>query len=267
LSGEIVDSSLPSESSFQSGSGSDSADKTSIFDEIDRQMSDLQNEIDKYGLLGKTPNNATTNGATDNSTDNYDSSGDETPPPPPEFTREVSPPPLPPPCVMPGTTPPTSNSTYMMLTKPSLPEPEGPPPPPPVQNGYAFNTPHVPQEVRNPLGNLASKNNDTAVNNANSNAANSKPKEPIYESIKPRPEPLGGPAEDEQPMEYGFAMTQQQQQQRTVNRRPPLPQIPVQNQNGVYGKSPLEMEREARRMVRVRRELERIQVPIRFIAT
>ena len=67
-------------------------------------------------------------------------------------------------------------------------------------------------------------------------------------------------------MEYGFAMTQQQQQQlqqRTGNtRRPPLPQVPVQNQNGVYGtgKSPLEMEREARRMVRVRRELERIQV-------
>jgi len=52
LSGEIVDSSLPSESSFQSGSGSsDSAEKTSIFDEIDRQMTDLQNEIDKYGLL------------------------------------------------------------------------------------------------------------------------------------------------------------------------------------------------------------------------
>ena len=196
-----------------------------------------------------------------NSTDNYESSGDETPPPPPEFNREVSPPPLPPPCVMPGTTPPTSNSTYMMLTKPSLPEPEGPPPPPPVQNGYAFNTPHIPQEVRNPLGNVAGKNNNdtTVVNNTISNVAN-KPKEPIYESIKPRPEPLGGPAEDEQPMEYGFAMTQQQQQQRGLNRRPPLPQIPVQNQNGVYGKSPLEMEREARRMVRVKRELERIQV-------
>jgi hypothetical protein len=94
---------------------------------------------------------------------------------------------------MPGTTPPASNATYMMLTKPSLPEPEGPPPPPPVQNGYAFNTPHIPQEVRNPLGNLSGKNVD-ASGNAGVNAANSKkPKEPIYESIKPRPEPLGGP--------------------------------------------------------------------------
>ena len=229
-------------------------------------MSDLQNEIDRYGRIGKSA--PTTNGqaADVSSTDNYESSGDETPPPPPEFTREVSPPPLPPPCILPGTTPPTSNSTYMMLTKPSLPEPEGPPPPPPVQNGYAFNTPHIPQEVRNPLGNLAGKNaGDSSGNGAINIAANAKkPKEPIYESIKPRPEPLGGPAEEEPPMEYGFAMTQQQQQQlqqrTTANRRPPLPQVPAQNQNGVYGKSPLEMEREARRMVRVRRELERIQV-------
>jgi hypothetical protein len=262
LSGEIVDSSLPSESSFQSGSGgSESADKTSIFDEIDRQMSDLQNEIDRYGLLKQ--NDATTNGG-DAST-NYESSGDETPPPPPDFNREPSPPPLPPPCVMPGTTPPTSNSTYMLLTKPSLPEPEGPPPPPPVQNGYAFNTPHIPPEVRNPLGNLAGKNSDAG--NANSGSSNNgimkKPKEPIYESIKPRPEPLGGPADDEAGMEYGFTMTQQNP--RPANGRPPLPQVPGrnqnQNQNGIYGgKTPLEIEREARRMNRVKRELERIQV-------
>jgi hypothetical protein len=74
LSGEIVDSSLPSESSFQSGSGSsDTADKTSIFDEIDRQMTDLQNEIDKYGLLhrGKM---AAENSTTKNK-DGYGSSG------------------------------------------------------------------------------------------------------------------------------------------------------------------------------------------------
>jgi hypothetical protein len=79
---------------------------------------------------------------------------------------------------------------------------------------------------------LAGKNSNDGSANAAAAAANAKkPKEPIYESIKPRPEPLGGPAEDEPQMEYGFAMTQQQQQQqRPTNRRPPLPQVPAQNQ-------------------------------------
>jgi len=229
LSGEIVDSSLPSESSFQSGSGnSDSADKSSIFDEIDRQMSDLQNEIDRYGKQQTRQKENPTN-------ENYESSGDETPPPPPEFTREVSPRHYPS-VHDDGNNAPTSNSTYMLLTKPSLPEPEGPPPPPPVQNGYAFNTPHMPPEVRNPLGNLTGKNtSETGSGNTGSNGIMKKPKEPIYESIKPRPEPLGGPAEDESGMEYGFTMPQQQQL-RPANGRQPLPQVPVRNSNGIYGK-------------------------------
>ena len=210
-------------------------------------------------------NGVTTNGGVTTNRDSYESSGDETPPPPPEFTREVSPPPLPPPCSM-GTTPPTSNSTYMLLTKPSLPEPEGPPPPPPIQNGYAFNTPHMPPEVRNPLGNLTGSNSSGGLSNNSTGSSNNgimkKPKEPIYESIKPRPEPLGGPAEDDPGMEYGFTMASQP---RPANGRPPLPQVPGRNNNqtgnGIYGgKSPLELEREARRMNRVRRELERIQV-------
>ena len=59
----------------------------------------------------------------------------------------MSPPPLPPP----SAALPQQQQPPMQLGKPSLPEPEGPPPPPPVQNGYAFNTPHLSQEVRNPL--------------------------------------------------------------------------------------------------------------------
>ena len=98
----------------------------------------------------------------------------------------------------------------MFLGKPSLPEPEGPPPPPPVQNGYAFNNPIL---------------NKTA-----------KPKEPIYESIKPRPEPLGGCSDDSN-QEYGFPRT------NGNGTRPILP----------------ENDRESRRILRVQRELERIQ--------
>merc|ERR1711971_477581 len=91
-----------------------------------------------------------------------------TPPPPPEFDRDdsYSPPPLPPP----------EHSHGMQLAKPSLPEPEGPPPPPPVQNGYAFSNSHFNQETKKIV---AAK----PINKA---------KEPIYESIKPRPEPVGG---------------------------------------------------------------------------
>ena len=81
-------------------------------------------------------------------------------------------------------TPPTSG---MQLGKPSLPEPEGPPPPPPVQNGYAFSNPILPASHVN-------------------QQQNNKSKEPIYESIKPRPEPLGGSG-DEIQEEYGFPKT------------------------------------------------------------
>jgi len=49
-------------------------------------------------------------------------------------------------------------------------------------------------EVRNPLANSMS-NSSSMTNGLNSS---NKPKEPIYESIKPRPEPLGGPADDGQ---------------------------------------------------------------------
>lgn len=49
-------------------------------------------------------------------------------------------------------------------------------------------------EVRNPLANSMS-NSNSLTNGLN---VSSKPKEPIYESIKPRPEPLGGPADDGQ---------------------------------------------------------------------
>ena len=290
LSGEIPDSvisgSIRSDfSSVRSSTGESSNEKeASILDEIDRQMSDLQNEIDLYSLGSssviqdgqRTPQNNGRNGVDD----------EMTPPPPPEFSRtsrEPSPPPLPPPCnaTTPGTTPPT-NSIHM-LAKPSLPEPEGPPPPPPVQNGYAFNTPHISQEVRNPLKTQVKQEKN-------------KPKEPIYESIKPRPEPLGGPGgpinggNDMMAEEYGF--TCQVNQFAAKNQPAPLKPLSANTLNGVageyqtglqaadstygftgngvYGSSngrqrtrvgsaALEAEREARRMVRVRRELERIQ--------
>ncbi len=172
-----------------------------------------------------------------------------------------------------------------MLAKPSLPEPEGPPPPPPIQNGYAFNTPHINQDMRN-----NSKLQKPQV------LKKKKPKDPIYESIKPRPGPLGGlggtvnggnevlgeeygftcpanqlPNTNQQPLkqlsnnvpngageEYGFT---RQDKQSTYG---------FSNSSRIYGTSrgqqkprvvsaALEAEREARRMVRVRRELERIQ--------
>jgi hypothetical protein len=90
----------------------------------------------------------------------------------------------------------------------------------------------MPPEVRNPLGNLATNNSGPPGTNSNPvNGVTMKPpqpKEPIYESIKPRPEPLGGPAEDDPGMEYGFTMTQQNP--RPANGRPALPQVPVRNQ-------------------------------------
>jgi hypothetical protein len=292
LSGEVTGSmrseSVRSEfSSVRSSTGESSNEKeASILDEIDRQMSDLQNEIDLYSLRSNSINQE---GQRTPENDPREEDDEMTPPPPPEFarnSREPSPPPLPPPCnaTTPGTTPPTSS--MHMLSKPSLPEPEGPPPPPPVQNGYAFNTPHISQEVRKPL-----KSQKPQIK------CNTKPKEPIYESIKPRPEPLGGPGgqvnggNDNDEEEYGFAC--QVNQFTAKNQQTPLKPLSTNipngvegeyqsgiynskdsqygftGNNGIYGSSggrqrprasaALEAEREARRMVRVRRELERIQ--------
>ena len=295
LSGEVGDSirseSVRSEfSSVRSSAGESSNEKeASILDEIDRQMSDLQNEIDLYSLRS---NSIIQEGQRTPENNPREDDDEMTPPPPPEFarnSRDPSPPPLPPPCnaTTPGTTPPTS--TMHMLAKPSLPEPEGPPPPPPMQNGYAFNTPQINQELRNPL---KSQSQPTKTKN--------KPKEPIYESIKPRPEPLGGPGgpinggNEMVDEEYGFGC--QVNQFANKNKPTPLkalPNIPngtnIPNGGGgeyqaghqttdshygftgngaIYGSggrqrprasAALEAEREARKMVRVRRELEKIQ--------
>ena len=209
LSKEVPDSvqssgSIRSSSVTASSAETETPEKSSILDEIDKQMSDLQNEIDKYSLK------------------------DDSPPPPPlpppliedPPMRDPSPPPLPPPLVC-GTPP---NNT-LNLGKPSLPEPEGPPPPPPVQNGYAFNNPIL------------------------ANKPTSQPKEPIYESIKPRPEPLGGSGDEEAGQEYGFT-------------KPPQENGIYGSQNGIYGSGrPIlpDNDRESRRILRVKRELERIQ--------
>ncbi len=204
LAGEVPDS-LNSESV----TGSEKA--SVILDEIDRQMADLQNEMDAYSLREEEEGEEKPEG---------DAATPEPPPPPsppPPTTALLpeapssSPPPLPPPT---GTTPTSAVAQQQLhLAKPSLPEPEGPPPPPPVQNGYAFNTPILSQEVRHPL--KAKKASKVGGG-----------KEPIYESIKPRPEPLGGNAE----------MATESSPRR---RKDP--------------------EREARRQQRVRRGLERIQ--------
>ena len=136
LSGEIPDSirseSIRSESVRSSTGESSNEKEASILDEIDRQMSDLQNEIDLYSLRS---NSIIQEGERTPENHPRDEDDEMTPPPPPEFarnSRDPSPPPLPPPCnaTTPGTTPPTSS--IHMLAKPSLPEPEGPPPPPPV---------------------------------------------------------------------------------------------------------------------------------------
>ena len=95
------------------------------------------------------------------------------------------------------------------LQKPSLPEPEGPPPPPPTQNGYAFTNIHFNPEAQKAMNTLK-KSKVT------------KDKEPIYESIKPRPEPVGGSGNSPPSSEYRSykpaappqpALQQQQQQQ------------------------------------------------------
>ena len=164
-------------------SGSEmNGDKSSILDEIDKQMSDLQHEMDRYSLqesLSGADNEETTTGSdavTDSITDIA-----ATPPPPHAFGREesCSPPPLPPP----------EHQPMPNLQKPSLPEPEGPPPPPPTQNGYAFTNVHFNPEAQKAMNTLK-RNKGT------------KSKEPIYESIKPRPEPVGGSGNSPPSSEY-----------------------------------------------------------------
>jgi len=219
LSGEVPDS-------VKSESIAGSSEKASvILDEIDKQMSDLQNEIDLYSQreagVGAAP------------------PPPPPPPPAPEGHRESSPPPLPPPTI--SGTPPASQ---LQLGKPSLPEPEGPPPPPPVQNGYAFNTPVLGQDVRNPL--------------KTKRAADGK--EPIYESIKPRPDPLGGNTEpasggSQSGSEYGGH--QKPLTPIGQNAHPRRRQRPRSQQE--QPQAVVDPEREARRARRVRRGLERIQ--------
>ena len=146
-------------------------------------MSDLQHEMDRYSLqesLSGADNEETTTGSdvvTDSITDIA-----ITPPPPQSFSREesYSPPPLPPP----------EHQPMPNLQKPSLPEPEGPPPPPPTQNGYAFTNIHFNPEAQ------------IAMNTLKKNKINKKDKEPIYESIKPRPEPVGGSGNSPPSSEY-----------------------------------------------------------------
>ena len=270
LSGEVPDSIVSGSIRSSSITGSsETPEKTSILDEIDRQMTDLQNEIDRYSITKEGGGSSETSGTP---------TSNGMPPPPSatentvDGTREPSPPPLPPP-----------SGSAMQLGKPSLPEPEGPPPPPPVQNGYAFNTPHIAQEVRNPL-------------QAQQNQQNGgKPKEPIYESIKPRPEPLGGTGE-ECGQEYGFGVNNGNNIPAAI-KPPAVPKNntggseyhssrlkPLQPQNGNgnglyshYGSNkqqpPMmqqqqqiyqqqqapDPDREARRVLRVQRQLDRIQ--------
>merc|ERR1711970_1436294 len=101
LSQEIPESCVGSSvSGSEIAEKSSNGDKSSILDEIDKQMSDLQNEMDRYSLqdsLSGADNEETTTGSdgvTDSITDTV-----PTPPPPQEFDREdsYSPPPLPPP--------------------------------------------------------------------------------------------------------------------------------------------------------------------------
>ena len=78
----------------------------------------------------------------------------------------------------------------MNLQKPSLPEPLGPPPPPPTHNGYSFpSSTHYTEETKAVISTLTRQKT-------------AKPKEPIYESIKPRPEPVGGSGNSPPASEY-----------------------------------------------------------------
>ena len=252
-------------------------DKSSILDEIDRQMSDLQTEMDRYSLqdsiqdssLSGADNEETWTGS---GTGTSDSLAEQlaTPPPPQEFdSREgsYSPPPLPPP----------EHQPMMNLQKPSLPEPSGPPPPPPTQNGYAFSSStHYTQETQKVISTLTRQ------------SSRQKEKEPIYESIKPRPEPVGGsgnsppaseyrstqPPVPTQDSQYGFGnmgdgqpatrrarpVLQEQERERTRKRTSSSSPGPTARlAQGAPPTSAEESEREQRRLQRVRRELERIQ--------
>ena len=225
-------------------------DKSSILDEIDRQMSDLQ--VSFVFLSAEL-----------------------------ERDGSYSPPPLPPP----------EHQPMMNLQKPSLPEPEGPPPPPPVQNGYAFSSSsHYTQETQKAMNTL--KRNKSKP---------SKPKEPIYESIKPRPEPVGGSGNSPPASEYrSFCPPVTNNipicsSPRRTTPTPPPPATPPDNQYGfgnmaapppeqIYQsrretqtrtrkrsssgspgpvtRLPVNNDidgREQRKMIRVRRELEKIQ--------
>ena len=283
---------IPESCVGSSVSGSEVAgDKSSILDEIDKQMSDLQHEMDRYSLqesLSGADNEETTTGSdavTDSITDIA-----VTPPPGVGGSREqsYSPPPLPPP----------EHQPMPNLQKPSLPEPEGPPPPPPTQNGYAFTNVHFNPEAQK------------AMNTLKRNKGNNKSKEPIYESIKPRPEPVGGsgnsppaseyrsfnpvptsvappvpppaappPQDADQDSQYGFGNLKPEEniyQSRALAARTPGPvsgspspspsnmtRLAPQGVSGPPPPGPIqnipETEREQRRLLRVRRELEKIQ--------
>jgi len=122
-----------------------------------------------------------------------------------------SPPPLPPPEHQPPPPP------LLSLQKPSLPEPEGPPPPPPIQNGYAFTaSAHYTAETQAAMNTLkrqaAAKKGQQQQQQPLSpppppqqqqQQPQTKPKEPIYESIKPRPDPVGGSGNSPPKCEYG----------------------------------------------------------------
>merc|ERR1712106_1155112 len=95
LSQEIPESCVGSSvSGSEIAEKSSNGDKSSILDEIDRQMSDLQHEMDRYSLqdsLSGADNEETTTHSSDSVTDTV-----PTPPPPADHEREgsYSPPPL-----------------------------------------------------------------------------------------------------------------------------------------------------------------------------
>jgi len=215
LSSEVTEGSVKSESVRSSSvtprdGDQDRSEKSSILDEIDKQMADLQQEMDRYSLQESI-------GADNEETETSDGGPPSdsitdpviTPPPPPEtFQREFSysPPPLP---------PPEHQTPHLNLQKPSLPEPEGPPPPPPIQNGYAFTgAAHYDHEAQKAMDTLKRQK--------------SKPKEPIYESIKPRPEPVGGSGNSPPASEYKVYTPHHPE----IAPASPLPLLPAPDQGG-----------------------------------
>ena len=158
-----------------------------------------------------------------------------------EFDREISysPPPLPPPEHQPP--PPLLRS----LQKPSLPEPEGPPPPPPIQNGYAFTaSAHYTAETQmamNTLKRQAAKQKQQQqplqqqLTSLQPPPTPAKPKEPIYESIRPRPDPVGGSGNSPPKCEYGGSQQYRAFQQMQQNNLPPPPPPLSGSADSVYG--------------------------------